>query len=72
MKELRLIGRNIARYRKDRKLTQEDLCGMTEIDRSYLSQIENGKINVTVRTLVVIAAVLNITLGDLVSENQES
>lgn len=67
MKELKIIGKNIARYRKSRRLTQEDLCGMTEIDRSYLSQIENGKINLTIKTLVIIADTLSVKLCDLIS-----
>ncbi len=66
MKELHIIGRNIARRRKERGLTQEDLCGLAEIDRSYLSEIENGKMNVTIRALVTIAAALDCTLVDLI------
>lgn len=68
MKELKLIGKNVAKYRKKRGLTQEDLCGITEIDRSYLSQIETGRINVTIKTLVVIAEVLKVDLKDLVGD----
>lgn len=66
MKELRIIGRNIARRRKEQGLTQEDLCGLAEIDRSYLSEIENGKMNVTIRALVTIAGALDCTLADLI------
>ncbi len=70
MKELRIIGRNIARRRKEQGLTQEDLCGLAEIDRSYLSEIENGKMNVTIRALVTIATVLRCTLADLIQADQ--
>ena len=45
MKELEIIGRNIVRLRKERGMTQEDLCGLAQIDRSHLSEIENGKMN---------------------------
>lgn len=68
MNEIKRIGKNIAKYRKARGLTQEDLCGITEIDRSYLSQIETGRINVTIKTLVTIAKVLKVGLEDLVRE----
>lgn len=68
MKELVIIGKNIARIRRDKKLTQEDLCGLAEIDRSYLSEIENGKMNVTVRSLTAIADALDVRLIDLLSE----
>lgn len=66
MKELKKIGKNIATLRKQRGLTQEDLCGIAEIDRSYLSEIENGKMNVTIKSLVVIAKALKCELLDII------
>lgn len=66
MKELKIIGKNIVRLRKAKKLTQEDLCGLAEIDRSYLSEIENGKMNVTIKALVTIAKALDCELKDLI------
>lgn len=66
MKELDIIGKNIVRLRKARKLTQEDLCGIAQIDRSYLSEIENGKMNVTIKSLVSIATALDCSLKDLI------
>lgn len=68
MKELKIIGKNIAKLRKMRNMTQEDLCGVAQIDRSYLSEIENGKMNVTIKALVTIAKALNCKLIDLVSD----
>lgn len=65
VKELKIIGKNISRIRKERKLTQEDLCGIAEIDRSYLSELENGKMNVTISSLVKIADALDIELKEL-------
>jgi transcriptional regulator with XRE-family HTH domain len=66
MKELKKIGQNIAWIRKKRGLTQEDLCGMAEIDRSYLSEIENGKMNMTIKSLVMIAKSLKCDLSDII------
>ena len=66
MKELKKIGQNIAWIRKQRGLTQEDLCGMAEIDRSYLSEIENGKMNMTIKSLVMIAKSLKCDLSDII------
>ncbi len=66
MKELKKIGQNIARIRKERGLTQEDLCGLAEIDRSYLSEIENGKMNVTIKSLVAITKSLKCDLSDII------
>lgn len=69
MRELKLIGKNIARLRKKRGMTQEDLCGIVEMDRSYLSQIENGKINMTISTLATLARVLKVELSTIVSKS---
>lgn len=66
MKELVTIGKNITKLRKKQKLTQEDLCGLAQIDRSYLSEIENGKMNVTIKSLVAIAEALDCELKDLI------
>lgn len=66
MKELKTIGNNIVKLRKEQKLTQEDLCGLAEIDRSYLSEIENGKANVTIKSLVSIAKALNCDVQNLI------
>ena len=66
MRELKIIGENIVRLRKAQKMTQEDLCGKAEIDRSYLSEIENGKMNVTIKSLVTIANALDCELRDLI------
>lgn len=49
------IGRKIAKIRHEQGLTQEDLAGLAEMDRSYLSEIENGKKNLSVTTLVKIS-----------------
>ena len=68
MNDLKKIGTNIARIRKERKMTQEDLCGLTELDRSHLSEIENGKMNVTVNTLSKISEALGISLSDLLND----
>lgn len=68
MKELKIIGKNVVKLRNARNLTQEDLCGLAEIDRSYLSEIENGKMNVTIKSLVSIAHALECELKDLILE----
>jgi transcriptional regulator with XRE-family HTH domain len=66
MKELKIIGLNIARLRKERGYTQGDLCRLAQIDRSYLSEIENGKMNVTIGSLVRIAKSLKVKLDEII------
>ncbi len=68
MNELEIIGNNIVKLRKAKDLTQEDLCGLAQIDRSYLSELENGKMNATIKSLVTIANALECELIDLISD----
>ena len=68
MKELTIIGKNIVWRRKAQKMTQEDLCGLAQIDRSYLSEIENGKMNVTIKSLSTIAEALGCAVIDLLAD----
>lgn len=60
MVNIKSIGRKIAQERTRQKLSQEDLAGMAEMDRSFLSYIENGRKNFSVEMLLKIAKVLNV------------
>lgn len=60
MKELARLGRKIATARKAQGLSQEDLAGLAEMDRSYLSEIENGHKNLSVLALLKIARALQL------------
>ncbi len=62
------IGRRISALRKSRGLTQEDLAGAAEIDRSFLSEIENGHKNFSVETLKKIADALNVKPAALLED----
>jgi transcriptional regulator with XRE-family HTH domain len=53
-----VIGANIRRLRKAKGLSQEELAFRAEIDRSYLSEIENGHKNLSVVMLDQIAEAL--------------
>lgn len=60
MTTLNEIGRRIAKCRQDKGLTQEDLAGHAEMDRSFLSEIENGHKNLSVEVLLRIAKALKV------------
>lgn len=62
------IGLNIRKYRKQMKLSQVDLAVEVGIDRSYLSEIENGRVNPTINILYAIADSLNVSIVDLLIE----
>ena len=59
------IGRKVAELRAARGLTQEQLAEQAGIDPTYLQRIEGGRLNLTVRTLVLVAAALGCAPKDL-------
>lgn len=61
MQELKTIGKNIVSIRKRKGLTQEDLCGLADMDRSYLSEIENGHKNFSITVLLKMVEALETT-----------
>lgn len=62
---LRLLGRNVRAARVTAGLTQEAAAARARIDYKRWQRIEQGSVNVTVRTLVRIATVLNASFWDL-------
>lgn len=68
MTTLKTIGKRIATIRKKEGITQEDLAGMAEMDRSYLSEIENGHKNMSVMSLLKIAEALKIKPSKLLND----
>lgn len=57
------VGRNVARYRKAKGLSQEQLGFETNLHRTYISGIERGVRNPTVLILEKIADSLEIQAG---------
>lgn len=45
------IGDRIRELRKDKGLSQEALANIAEVDRTYMTKVETGKRNVTVKIL---------------------
>ena len=61
----KLIGANVKNYRKKANLSQQDLADKFFGDRSKISDIENGKENFMLSTLLDIADGLNIDIKKL-------
>lgn len=49
-------------------MSQEDLAGKAEMDRSYLSELENGHKNPTYLMLERIADALEVDISDIIPE----
>ena len=67
-----LLGKRIRHLRKARSMTQEELAVASDIGVKYLSRIERGDTNVTVRLLDRIAAALNVETADLLLSNRNA
>ena len=65
MKICSILGTNIRKLRADRGLSQEELAHRAGIDRSYLSEVENGHKSIGVMVLDDIAAALEVEVADL-------
>ena len=61
----KVIGYNIQILRRKLDFTQEKLSILTQIDRSYLGKMENGRVNQSLRKLFMIALVLKVPLSTL-------
>lgn len=59
------IGLNILHYRKEQRLTQEQLAEEAGVGRNHIQRIETGAAGSSVDTLIDIAAALNIPLYKL-------
>ena len=61
----RLVGANVARLRRARGLTQEQLEARSGFSQQYLSGLEQGRRNPTVVTLHELAQALDTTPQEL-------
>lgn len=68
----RLVGRNFARLRQEKGLTQEEVEARSGYSQQYLSGLERGKRNPSIITLYEIAQALGVSHMELVTPDQES
>ena len=54
------FGKNMKRIRAKKEMSQGDIARALEVDRGYISNIENGKKNPTLATVVKIANALGV------------
>jgi transcriptional regulator with XRE-family HTH domain len=65
MTALELLGATIRRHRKRLHLTQKQLAAKTRLGYTYISDIERGASNPSVRSLLRIAAALDLPASRL-------
>ena len=62
------IGKTVRTVRRAQGFSQEELALATDLDRSYVGGIERGEHNLTVLNLLRIAAVLEMSAGELLTQ----
>ncbi len=67
---LKGLGERILEKRKARHYTQQELAGLANLDRAYISSVEHGKQNMTVGAVFKLATALEVPLEDLLVGGQ--
>ena len=66
----KLVGRNAARIRRERGMTQEELAEKSGLSQQYLSGLEQGRRNPTIVTIYEIALALEVSHVKLVQPDR--
>ncbi len=65
MSRLKLLGQNIAKYRYKKHISQEKLAEIVDLSREYITRVERGQKNVSLKKLFAIADALEVDFCDL-------
>jgi transcriptional regulator with XRE-family HTH domain len=68
----KIFGENLRKFRAQKRLSQRALDAISGIDHGMISRMENGQVNVTLNTLTILAAALQITAYELIIDNDNS
>lgn len=66
----RLVGRNFARLRREKGLTQEEVEARSGFSQQYLSGLEQGKRNPTIITIYELSQALGVKPTDLIASDE--
>lgn len=65
MSRLKLLGANIAKSRNAKGLSQEKLAEMVDLSREYITRVERGQKNISLKKLFAICDALEVKFCDL-------
>jgi transcriptional regulator with XRE-family HTH domain len=63
------IGKRIKELRRLKKISQEALANIAEVDRTYMTKVETGKRNVSVKVLEKIILALDTNYKTFFNDN---
>lgn len=58
------IGERIKKIRIEKKLTQEQLAWEANVDRTYMNHVENGRKNISIKSLEKIIKALDVSFHE--------
>lgn len=65
MSRLQILGSNIAKYRIKKGLSQEKLAEIVDLSREYVTRVERGQKNISLKKLFAIADALGVDFSEL-------
>ena len=66
---IQILADNLKRIRSERGLSQEKLAEIVDLHRTYISGIERGMRNVSLRNIEKIAEALDVGVVDLLTDD---
>ena len=63
--ESKRLGENLKRIRTEKDISQGDIARELNVDRGFISTIENGKTNPTLATITKLAKAVGVTTNEL-------
>lgn len=70
-KGISILANNIKRYRKERKMTIQELANRLDVDYSQIGRMERGIVNPSISIVFDIAEVLEIRAYQLLEEQSQ-
>lgn len=65
MSRIKQLGQNIAKYRMNKHISQEKLAEIVGLSREYITRVENGQKNISLKKLFAIADALGVGFNQL-------
>ncbi|NUY80265.1 helix-turn-helix transcriptional regulator [Flavobacterium sp. MAH-1] len=63
-----IVGSRIKALRLEKKISQETLAGLADIDRTYMQSIEKGQRNISIDMLRKLAKALGTTMSAILQD----
>lgn len=64
------VGQRVRQLRKELQISQEALALKAEVDRTYVTDVENGRRNVSLEILERLIKALNISITDFFNSKE--